>query len=355
MPPEVRRIQRHDRADKCIAVGQSAWITRGHRTLHQWIHQALVNLDSLVGVDTQRTGRVIGAVRGVVVERLLECLGLIDIGLDRVGVGINGAVEDHRPHFVRVRLGIGRADPGPVGVAKIVQLVIADCGAKRVEVLGHTLGADIGQELGAHLVDAALNEGLGLILDPLDTFGAVVHLRIGPQPIVVRVGVAPDGWSGRADPAGIEAHQVETPAHLGRQALDQTGGGFDPGLPGSAGVDDQRPDLLAGGREPDQRQGGGVAVGLAVVDRNSHLAALRPRRNGQRLATATACQPARAPLHGLAHLRGGQHRSAGHHGAAAARREQRDKSGKHQCGTHGTGLLVQPHGQHAATFTRNHW
>ena len=339
MPPEVGRIQRHDGADQCIAVGQSARIAGRERRVHQWIQQVAVDVDRLGRVGAQRTVGILSAVGCVVVECLLECLGLVDVGLDRIGVGIDRTVEDHRPHIAGESLGVGGPDPGAVGVAQVVQFVIADRRAQRVKVLGDTRGANIGQEIWAHLIDATLHEGLRLTLDSPHTVGAVVHHRIGPQTVVVGIGVAPHRRSGRADPARVEAHQVEPLAHVGRQSLDDAGGGLDTGFPRPARVDDQRTNLLAGGRKPDQRQDGLVAVGLVVVDGDRDLAALGAGRNGYRLAATATGRPARPPLHRLSDLRCRQHRGTRHHGRATARREQDGNSRKHHGGAGDAGAL----------------
>ena len=358
MPPQIRRVQRHDGADDGIAIAQAAGVVGGHRLVHQRIHQASVDLDRLLRILTQRALGILRAVGGIVVERLLECLGLVDIGLDRISVGIDRTVEDHRPHLVRVGLGVGGADPGPVGEAEIIQLVVSDRGTKRIEILGDAGGPDIREEVGAHLVDTALNELLGLSLDMGDTLGAVVDLRICAQPIVVGVGVAPQRRCRRAHAAGVEPDQIETLAHAGRHGLDQAGGRLDTGLPRTARVDQQRPDLVADGRKSDHRQRGGRAVGIGVVDRNGDLAALGTRRHRHRFPTA-AGRPARPPDHRLSDLGFGQHSPATHYGAAPGTGQQRRDCGKHHGGAHGTrppgrnGVPpgqngVQPHGQHAA-------
>ena len=187
VPPQVGRVQGHDGAHQGIAVGQATGITGGNRLVHQGIYQAAVDVDSLGRVGAEWTVGLLGAVGSVVVERFLECFGLIDVGLDRVGIGVDSAIEDHRPHLVRVRLGVRGADPGAVGVAEVVQLVVSDSGPQLLEILGDTCRSDVGQEFGAHLVDAALDELLRGALDVVHAFGAVVHLWVGAQPVGVGV------------------------------------------------------------------------------------------------------------------------------------------------------------------------
>ena len=144
--------------------------------LDQRVDHALVDVDGLGRVGAQRAVRVLRAVGGVVVERRLERGGLPDVGLDRVGVGVDGAVEDHRAHVLRELLGVERPDPGAVRVAEVGQLVVAERRAHRVEILGHVGGSDVGEEVLAHLVHAALDEVLGLLLDVRDALRRVVDL-----------------------------------------------------------------------------------------------------------------------------------------------------------------------------------
>jgi hypothetical protein len=51
------------------------------------------------------------------------------------------------------------------GVAQVRQFLVAKRRAYRVEILDHVGGSDVGQKLLAHLVYAALDEILGLLLD----------------------------------------------------------------------------------------------------------------------------------------------------------------------------------------------
>ena len=136
----------------------------------------MVDVDGLGRVGAERAVRALRAVGGVVVERRLEGRGLPDVGLDRVGIGVDGAVEDHRAHVLRVGLGVQRPDPGAVRVPEVGQLLVAERGPHRVEILCHACGSDVGEELLAHLVDAALDEVLGLGLDVRDARGRVVDL-----------------------------------------------------------------------------------------------------------------------------------------------------------------------------------
>src|SRR5437764_457048 len=130
VPSKVSRVPpscwaRSTPALYCVAVAQPARILRLRRVLHQWLDQALVHVNSLGGVGTQRAVGAGGAVGGEVVERFLERGGLADLLLYLVRIGVDGAVEDHRSNLVGVSLGVERSDPGAVRVAEIGQLVIA--------------------------------------------------------------------------------------------------------------------------------------------------------------------------------------------------------------------------------------
>ena len=81
------------------------------------------------------------------------------------------------------------------------RVVYAGDGALRaVGLLLRTLPPDVGQELLAHLVHAALDELLGLLLDLGDALFGVVDLRFSAQPVVVGVGVAPQRRRRGRDP-----------------------------------------------------------------------------------------------------------------------------------------------------------
>jgi len=169
----------------------------------------VVHIDRLGRIGAQRAVGARGAIGGVIVERLLERGGLADLLLDLVGVGVDGAVEDHRSNLVGIGLGVGRSDAGAVRVAEIGQLLVAEPGAYRFEILGHIDGSDVGQELLAHLVHAALDELLVLLFDMGDALRGVFHRGVGAQPVVVRVGVTPRRRSGVGDAARIEADEIE--------------------------------------------------------------------------------------------------------------------------------------------------
>ena len=190
--PQLRRVHGHDGSGDRIAVAQTARVLGLGRCRHQRIHQIVIDGDGLGRVGAQRAVLVFGAISRVVVECLLERRRLVDIGLDRVGVGIDRAVEDHRAHLVRIRLGVGRSDQRAVGVAQVGEHVVAECRAQAVQIPGHVDGADVGEEVGADLVDTARDELLLGRLDALDTLGAVVDLRIGAKRVIVGIGIARD-------------------------------------------------------------------------------------------------------------------------------------------------------------------
>ena len=57
--------------------------------------------------------------------------GLTDVSLDRVGVGVDGTVKNHRPHVLWVGLCVARTNAAAVGVPDIGQLVVTERRADR--------------------------------------------------------------------------------------------------------------------------------------------------------------------------------------------------------------------------------
>src|ERR1700722_952826 len=281
--PQRWRVQRQDGADDRVGIGQSARVRRRRRLVHQRVDQTVVDIHRFGGIVAQWTVRRFRAVRGVVVERLLKGFGLADVGLEWIGIGVYRAVEHHRAHVLRIRLGVRGADAGSVGVTEVGQLLITERGPQHVKVFGDSGGADVGQELFAHLVDAALHEIFGGLFDVCNACRAVVDLRIGALLVVVGVGVTPHLRLGQSNPARIEADQIETFLKLRRQVLGHRRGCIDSGFARAPGVDHQRADLRAGSRELDDGNGCGSGVGLGVVDRYAELAALRIGQNRIRL------------------------------------------------------------------------
>ena len=175
-------------------------------------------------------------------------------------------------------------------------------GADRLEILGHVRGSDVGQELLAHLVHAALDEGLG-------SRSRCARRRRGCSPPWGRraAGRCPRRscttsrvWSWR-HAAWVEADEIETLAHRLRQRGGHRRGRLDTGLTRTAGVDDQRADLVAGGLESDHRDLGDVAVGLASS--RPAPTASRTRLRPACLASVGRGDLARPPLHRCARPR----------------------------------------------------
>ncbi len=319
--PHGRRVERQDGADQRVAVAQTTRILCGSGLLDQRVDQAVVDVVDLGRVGAQRAVRAGRAVGGVVVERGLERGGLVDVGFDRIGVGVDGAVEDHRADLVRVVLGVLGADAGAVRVTQVGQLVVAERGPDGIQILGDVGGSDVLQEVLAHLVDAALHERLRLGFDVCDTGRRVVDLWVGALPVIVGIGVAPHRGLGGPDAAGVEADEVEALPHRVGNVVEQRHCRADARLPRTAGVDHQGTDLVAGRLDPQQRQLRDVAVGLAVVDGHRQHRALGPLGNARLRVRGRGL--ARRPLQGRARLR---HRADGasvdHR--AAARREHQD-------------------------------
>lgn len=86
------------------------------------VDELVVAGHELGGVGAQRALGVLGAVRGVLVESLLEAGHLVDALGDGVQARVDGAVEDHRTHPVGIAVGVGGAELGAVGEAEEVDL-----------------------------------------------------------------------------------------------------------------------------------------------------------------------------------------------------------------------------------------
>ena len=140
--------------------------------------------DGLGRVEAQRAAGVFGAVGGEVVERLPEGGRLVDVGLDRVGVRVDGAVEDHRPHLVREGLRAGRADPRAVRVAQVGQLRIAQRGPQHVEVLTTLAVPTLARKSLPILSMQRCTPASPVSMCP-DAGGGLVDLRVGSAGVAV--------------------------------------------------------------------------------------------------------------------------------------------------------------------------
>ena len=91
--------------------------------------------------------------------RGLEPLGLAEVDLLRGEVGGDDAVEDEATDELGEQVGVRRAEVGPVGLAEVVQLLLAEGRTQDVHVLGRVDGRDVpeqGPGVGAALLREAL-------------------------------------------------------------------------------------------------------------------------------------------------------------------------------------------------------
>jgi hypothetical protein len=165
----------------------------------------VVAVDELRRVGAERAARRLGAVGGIVVERLLESRVLADAAFDRIEVGIDRTVENHGPDSLGKTLGVGRTEFGAVGEAEIVDLVFAQRGSDDVHVARSRRGAHVGEELAAHSVDAQPRERGVEPLDVLDACRAVVGQRLATERIEFFIGAATQFGCRMPDAARVDA------------------------------------------------------------------------------------------------------------------------------------------------------
>jgi len=109
-----------------------------------------------------------------------------------------------------------------------------------------------------------------------DAVGAVVGHRLATVRVELGVGPAAQLRRGVADPARIDAHQVESSGDVGvGQRRAHAGDGVHGRRARSAGVDHEHTDPVAGRGDADHRQLSLGAFGFGVVDGHRHRAALR--------------------------------------------------------------------------------
>ena len=171
---------------------------------------------------------------------------------------------------------VGGAQLGAVAVAEVVDLLVAQRLAHHVHVARDRRGAGVGQEPGAHPVDAFLGQLLVELLDVRHPGRAVVDHRFAPEGVEFGVGAAAQRRGRVADASRVEPHQVEVAGDVGVcQVRRHAGDHVDRRAPGPARVDQQRSDPLAGRGNADHRQLGLRPSGIVVVDRDGHGGALR--------------------------------------------------------------------------------
>ena len=273
--PVLRGVERVDGAGDRVGVAQSARVGGGCRSGHQRVDQLVIAGDELGRVGTQRAGRGSGAVGRVVVERNLEAGHLFDQRLQRILGGVDRPVQHHGANPVGEPLEVGRAQFGPVAVAQIIDLILAQGRADSVHILCRRSGSDAGQEWLTHPVQTLLGEAAADLFDGRHSGGAVVDHRFTSPRVALSVGAAPQFRRGVPHPAGVEADQVEVfgDGTVG-QRFRQVGHRVHRRGAGAARVHQQYADALAAGRDADHCQVCLGANGIGGVDGDRHRGAL---------------------------------------------------------------------------------
>ncbi len=203
----------------------------------------------------QRAGRPRHAVGGERTQCHLESLALDGIHAEGGGIRVNGPVKHQRAHVGREQLRVPGAQVGPVRLAEVGELAVAERGAQHVHVPRGALRAHVGQQRpGVPL--ASTGEELALRDDhgQLRRIGrGVVGLEI---PVQLRPGHAVHSRLTAAYATRVESNHVEPGAHGGGDDALGLQRVADAGAARAARVDHQRAGPLGRirGGEPDDRQ-----------------------------------------------------------------------------------------------------
>ena len=175
-------------------------------------------------------------------DRALEARRLLaQVGRRRVDVaiGVDRAVEHHRPVVVREEARVGGAQEGAVREAEVVQLLVAHRGPDAVHVARHVGGRDEREDalVEAH---AALDVGLVLGQERLDVqvLGRDERLRVEAVRLLVHGAV--DRRRALADAARVEGDEVEVVVDRAEQERADRLSRVDRGAAGAAVVDEER-------------------------------------------------------------------------------------------------------------------
>ena len=230
-------------------------------------------------ISTQWAVGGFGAIFGVVVEGDLEAGHLIDQGVDRTLSRVDGTIENHGAHPVGETLQVRRSQFGSVTETQIVDLILAERLTDRVHIFCGGGCSDPGEKRFPHFVQALLGQL------PVETFDfryaglAVVHHRLAPPCVELRVGSAAQLRRGVPDTARIKTNQVEVfgdgavGEHVGQahHKIDSRGSR-------TAGVHQQHTLPPSRGRNPDHRQLRLSAGGIRGVDRHRNIGAFGRRQ-----------------------------------------------------------------------------
>ena len=247
----------------------------GERAVDEGAGERLEGGGRLARVPAERAVALLGALGGEGVEGLLEARGLGDGAVDGRLARVECAVEDQRADVLREVLGVGRPEPGAVGEAEVGQLLVAERRPQDVEVTGGVAGADVGEDVRADAVGAALRVLPVLLLGLGDPGRGGVDVEVAALDLPLAVGEAVDRGRAGADTARVEADDVEP---LRQRAVGSFAGaeqrrhGAHARRTRATRVDHERPDLVAGRLEAQHAELGGAALGVRVVERD-----LQPR------------------------------------------------------------------------------
>ncbi len=234
----------------------------GERAVDEGAGERLEGGGRLARVPAERAVPLLGALGGERVEGLLEARGLGDGAVDGRLARVECAVEDQRADVLREVLGVGRPEPGAVGEAEVGQLRVAERGPQDVEVAGGVAGADVGEDVRADAVGAALRVLPVLLLGLGDPGRGGVDVEVAALDLPLAVGEAVDRGRAGADTARVEADDVEP---LRQRAVGSFAGaeqrrhGAHARRTRATRVDHERSDLVAGRLEAQHAELGGAA------------------------------------------------------------------------------------------------
>ena len=184
--PQVRRVERLDhRVDRHALADLGPSPIRRRQGIGVELRHELVERSFGVAVVVERAGAVRRAVGEKRVERVLGADGLGSGGLDTVEIGIDRAVEHHRPDVRREEGRVRRSELAAVREAHVRDGVLAEGLADAIEVVGRVDGRDVPEHRFVLLL-ARVVELLRAIDQYLVLFGRV-RRRIGLREVAVEI------------------------------------------------------------------------------------------------------------------------------------------------------------------------
>jgi hypothetical protein len=151
---------------------------------------------------------------------------------------VDDAVQGHGPNPPWEQVGVGLADQGPVGLAEVAELPVADHLAKMIQVAGGVGGGDVGQYTVPRSTALRQLDRLGQVAALLRPGGG--HWQAVPEvgPLA-GVGEAAHRGAGAGAAADVPADDVEAAAGHRVQGLAALGDHGHAGVAGPARVDEQ--------------------------------------------------------------------------------------------------------------------